>query len=756
MSMLRLLHTLRHPNIVPLLGSYTYKDEHNLLFPYFEMDLEKFLNKDIRTGEFNRDSTFYFALYGLASALEHTHSLHLEEERNGLKFDAIGYHKDFRPANILVSKDSFILADFGLGQFKPTPVESETVWKKGIGDYIAPECRDIAFNPQAVGRAIDVWAFGCLVTEVITYMQQGPEGIRRFRELRREELIPGWILRCFHDATCQLKATVRNWLNDLEQNSSESPKRILQVAIMALESNPKVRPPISRIRSDLAIPTLRALLHEALDIFRQYRNSSLKHNRSLSMKLWFQEEQIRAFEGALSPNFDNDGYPLRASHLHDKCCNALKAIFGRVESELNSLGTPTPSNPRTEILHDCRGPFEDQIQLLVDTLWNQLSSTYARRATVAWFESMQIKDMERLEKLKSYSQSHQQENAVEMGARARMKEMLLRIQNDPTTGAAEFLHARRGLSGQDFSNGHLYGRFRGKQFVLVEWMYYRPGHNTVSADQRIQIMQLRAKNFGIIQKPSGLRTLKCLGLVEEPHGDDDMEDGYGFLYELPESGGDKPLVTLRHLLSKSEREPDLDAKFQLAHSLALFFEEFHLNGWLHENFNSNNVVFARDPSERDHWGQPYVVGLQKSRPDGQDWETYGPTDETKSQKFEQHPDYLRRGRFAFEYDYYSLGLVLVEIGGWTPLEKLFTKSGYKQDYITQLEDFRTFLRDKYAPRLAIAVGKIYRDVVRRCLDGSLEQDGKSSPAAKDRDKSVYFRFIKEVALPLEELSNICI
>ena len=130
MSILRLLRTLTHPNIVPLLGSYSYKNTHNFLFPCFEMDLEDFLRQDARFGEFHRDFTFYIALCGLASALEQTHNLHLKAKDNGLDLNAIGYHNDFRPANILVSNNTFILADFGLGNLKTAVARSDTPWKK--------------------------------------------------------------------------------------------------------------------------------------------------------------------------------------------------------------------------------------------------------------------------------------------------------------------------------------------------------------------------------------------------------------------------------------------------------------------------------------------------------------------------------------------------------------------------------------------------------------------------------------------------
>jgi hypothetical protein len=158
-------------------------------------------------------------------------------------------------------------------------------------------------------------------------------------------------------------------------------------------------------------------------------------------------------------------------------------------------------------------------------------------------------------------------------------------------------------------------------------MFYRPEREAVPPEKRLFIMQLRAKDFGTDPKPSGLRILKCLGFVEQIE-DQDRKHGYGFLYELPHQVDDrefKPPVTLRQLLLSQDmglwKEPPLRAKFQLAHSLALFFEKFYTFGYLHENFNSNNVIFSQSASafvgSSSMWSLPYIIRFQKSRPDGQ-------------------------------------------------------------------------------------------------------------------------------------------
>lgn len=106
--MLKLLRTLRHPNIVPVMCSYTYNNDHNFLFPSYKLDLKQFLQTDVRLADFQWNFTFHLALCGLASALENTHGIRLNAKEHGLDMDAIGYHNDFRPANVLVSTNTFI------------------------------------------------------------------------------------------------------------------------------------------------------------------------------------------------------------------------------------------------------------------------------------------------------------------------------------------------------------------------------------------------------------------------------------------------------------------------------------------------------------------------------------------------------------------------------------------------------------------------------------------------------------------------
>jgi hypothetical protein len=120
------------------------------------------------------------------------------------------------------------------------------------------------------------------------------------------------------------------------------------------------------------------------------------------------------------------------------------------------------------------------------------------------------------------------------------------------------------------------------------------------------------------------------------------------------------------------------------------------------------------------------------------------------QEYKQHSDYRRKRRFILEYDYYSLGLVLLKIAGWTSLQNWFKKKEYKN---MAPEAFRERLREKYVPRLAVIIGEVYRDAVCAYLDGTLERD-KHSSLSEDSNKEVFHKFVEKVAKPLEELSQL--
>ena len=96
----------------------------------------------------------------------------------------------------------------------------------------------------------------------------------------------------------------------------------------------------------------------------------------------------------------------------------------------------------------------------------------------------------------------------------------------------------------------------------------------------------------------------------------------------------------------------------------------------------------------------------------------------------QHPEYLKhkgKVRYRPQFDYYSLGMVLLEIGHWKPLNQITAK------IIGSPEDVLSRLREKHVPELGFTMGATYRDVVDACLSGDF---GKPDIVDEDSNFSV--------------------
>ncbi|KAG9498387.1 hypothetical protein J7337_009192 [Fusarium musae] len=181
-AILDLVQNLKHPNIVEFLGSYTYRRSFNLLFRLATQDLKAFLHQE--NSSIMAPHAIYRNMFGVAEALSQIHNFSLQDDLGNIS--RIGYHHDLRPANILVDIDRklFMLSDFGLSRMKSDDETSKTKLHGGQDDYLGPE----AFDYQAcvngdVRRSLDVWAFGCILSEIATFLEG--KSVKDFREKRR-------------------------------------------------------------------------------------------------------------------------------------------------------------------------------------------------------------------------------------------------------------------------------------------------------------------------------------------------------------------------------------------------------------------------------------------------------------------------------------------------------------------------------------------------------------------------------------------
>lgn len=365
---LRLLNGLKHPNIVPFWGSYTHKKEYHFLFPCIETDLGKFLISRDRHGEFHWNFTFFAALTGLASALAKTHRLVLDEEEHGVQLDAIGYHHDLRPPNVLVSHNNFVLADFGLGSLKDADALSHTPYKIISGDYIAPECTDMEEIPQTVNRAIDVWAFGCLILEVVTYMLRGPEGIKSFRGRR---LTPARLPRTKDSGFYQpqanggIKQEVLEWIEELERDSTttQTDVYLLKLSLDALQANPGKRPSMDEMYQRMAGASMLKHFDSVQDIFQRIRGDEVppaSHEHHIEC-LRLAQERFEAWGQFLSLREISILSPTLG--IHEKMVEVVTSLFHILREEPDKRASGDPTGLRS---------FQDNVDRRIIELWDLL------------------------------------------------------------------------------------------------------------------------------------------------------------------------------------------------------------------------------------------------------------------------------------------------------------------------------------------------------------------------------------------------
>jgi hypothetical protein len=232
---------------------------------------------------------------------------------------------------------------------------------------------------------------------------------------------------------------------------------------------------------------------------------------------------------------------------------------------------------------------------------------------------------------------------------------------------------------------------------------------------------------------------------------------FDLLYENPRLERNEPQhvvpVTLHSLLTEcvSSRYPSLGDRMNLALDLAETLAAFHHVNWYHKDLTSSNILFF--PSEavlpnlraRD----PYLFGFQHSR--GEEDLTQGPLQDKRHHRYHD-PGYIsvtnrQFKNFVFQYDWYSLGIILFEIGFWDPVDVTMNKYAGETN-----ENFAKLLVGQQLPALSFFVGNEYVDIIRFCLTGSgTTMHVGTGDAVVSSQPNVLFK--NNVVLPLQALAS---
>ncbi|KAI4252254.1 MAG: hypothetical protein LQ352_004386 [Teloschistes flavicans] len=246
--------------------------------------------------------------------------------------------------------------------------------------------------------------------------------------------------------------------------------------------------------------------------------------------------------------------------------------------------------------------------------------------------------------------------------------------------------------------------------------------------------------------PTYLGTLKLRGWVI-----DTRRARRALVYEIPLPGLSMNFVqstpprnfTLLSFLhhgadTDSTNMPSLEDRFRLAFNLSSTLLHLHAKGLPHRNINSRNVIFfTNDEMEISGDNKPWKNGIIR-RPfltsfDQCTEDVYVETEEPFISNIYRHPHSERGQRSLFKpcYDIYSLGLILLEIGLWMPISKLW-KTRYSR------ANFKSRLQTVYTRKLAGKCGTNYMKVVEHCLRAGDETSDPESSCKPQPEKADYF------------------
>jgi serine/threonine protein kinase len=651
---LQILRMLKSPNIVELLCSFTYMNHCHLIFPQLPMNLSEFLKREERFGDFVHDITFYRALQGLSSALDAVHNLKLSLRDHDTELQRIGYHHDLRPANILVSQGTFLLADFGLASIKDVEQGSKTYFKETKGDYFAPECQAIDFTNQVVSRPIDIWAFGCMIIDIATYFKCGPEGLRNAIESRGIEVLPGWTnFRFYHDGV--LRPAVKSHMDDLVRADTGAGEieGLLYVVELMLEIEPTARITSADVLSRLLYITTRACFSRATKSVEEYltRLEIAPSGGPSKLDMRFAFTKLRAWGDLLGFSrytVRNSGFDVAVSAL-DVSEYAMQADLQYIESQF-SLACNQLALPKGNGEPDQHFELEVSFGRVVHKLVQYLDKKLQRQLESVW--ERHLLAASNLESTLRYGTALGEINLCNqrLEAMAEMKKLQSAFSEltllEPTY--ENLLVPEQDLKREREVDGHIFGRLvvsgNNEEEVLVERIPYNASWKNQSPQEKIVRIGFLAHLLSKDQRSPSFRTLRCQGFTMS-----DSEATFKFLFELPRADG-KPTSnpkTLYKLLSVGPAreyhgwKPDLQQRIRLAQGLVNTVHALHTVSWLHKNICSLSVMFFPSANEKLEYidlSAFYLVNFRTSRPDGITWTTEGPDPNGDSRY--HHPDYV--------------------------------------------------------------------------------------------------------------------
>ena len=339
---------------------------------------------------------------------------------------------------------------------------------------------------------------------------------------------------------------------------------------------------------------------------------------------------------------------------------------------------------------------------------------------------------------------------------------LLRIPQNTTAGSSPPSYETVAASSDDRVSAFLSDNCSEIPVVLEYTPIADSSTGTDSLARRFQqlVQSLQAASVSTGSPTAYIGAMDLLGWFQDPH-----QSRYGLVYKMPDieshsksqyhSGASSAqdcqseslLSFLQHGADTDTLNmPSLEDRFRLAYNLATSLLHFHENGTTHRNINSNNIMFfySKSAAAGSKDPRPWTEGVIRhpflASFDQCDEDVHDTGDEPFISSIYRHPRTARGQRRAFKsaFDLYSLGIVLVEIALWMPINRLW-KTRYSRS------DFKVRLQSVYIKKLAAKCSTTYMRVVESCLKAADE-----NPRERNRQRNPRVDLYWNVVKPLEK------
>lgn len=745
-AILEMLGTLEHPHIIQFFGSYTQHNVENLLFPYIPMNVMQLFE----SGQYMEASEVYFGIYGIADALSKIHDFTFRD--GTVEFTNVGYHHDFRPSNILVQGNTFVICDFGLSKLKADDRDSKSVLRGGHDDYLGPESFNaIDMENGKVGRALDIWSFGCMLAEIATFIER--KSVAEFKVKR--QMTYGndiTVTDCAFHMAGKVRPAVTEWLASLTTHPSDQQlPALVDLVHSMLIPNEFKRISISTVVERLALIAIDSKLQMVSSKFSRVLPPNNTELNQSTAQIFLEQKRFEAW----MLTFD-------ALHRDEKLLR-LDSLFANLFDLLDVLSSATDADFDS---HDFELGSDDiitRLQASVDTVCSSLPREKYFQMLDLWTRTTcEVEDLAILSAIRSTVSlkryrfvgasatmrymSQVINNSISRGIRRRYMDAGCIDIDEATPTEAVNVHGVHLIEDKARTMGYMHKQST-RVRVMIEWKEYDTRWRDIPGEKLLTTMDnlvnlLDPDETGM-EGVARERVLTCCGYFHQPRN-----YRFGFVYNLPSlTVMDATLFSMNNIIRMTDPDsnedsarPNLGDIFKLAKDVSSSLNIFHNAGWVHKNISSHHLLVFSSSVDAVHEcvASAVLAGFNDSRPEASGY-TLGPSQEFVHY---QHPLYQTNVEFRKSFDYFGLGMVLLELGLWRPASVI---RSYHPE-ISSAEHFRLKLLESYVPQLGERMGALYRDAVAFCLDANhlLQSHGNSHA----RPQRVVNMFHDKVVQPL--------